>query len=175
MVHFERFGTEHSESLAHTCRAGPTVCLRRDFLWRLILRPSHTVKERPGTRIFFCPQVNRASMNTKNNKGTGSNILIRNFRWHEVSPVLRICLGPVPPLHKQLGIHTGMASPGGRGSSGNWQLSGVLFNVEFHTDTTCVWDGDGALWTYGGLPGNGARVPDAERWVRGCWVDISVS
>ena len=60
----------------------------------------------------------------------------------------------------------------------NWQLNGVLFNVEIHTDT-CVRDGDvdidGAVWTYGGLPGSGARVADAERWVRGCWVDISVS
>ena len=72
-----------------------------------------------GNQDFFCPQVNRASMNTKNNKGAGSNILIRNFRWHEVSPVLRICLGPVSPLHKQLGIHTGMASPGAWGSIGN--------------------------------------------------------
>jgi hypothetical protein len=34
-----QFGPEHSESLAHTCHAGPTVCLLRDSLHLLALRP----------------------------------------------------------------------------------------------------------------------------------------
>jgi hypothetical protein len=32
LVLLEHFGPEHSESLAHTCRAGSTLCLCRDFL-----------------------------------------------------------------------------------------------------------------------------------------------
>jgi hypothetical protein len=32
LVLLEHFGPEHSESLAHTCRVGSTLCLCRDFL-----------------------------------------------------------------------------------------------------------------------------------------------
>ena len=37
LVLLEQFLPEHSESLAHTCRMGSTVCLCRDFLCRLIV------------------------------------------------------------------------------------------------------------------------------------------